>query len=138
MLLTRPETRLDIKDNTGWTPLHFACWRNSVEVVCLYCRDARCGVPQTCSIRRLMLVMAMTAGSLASVRELARSEGLSGRWQSLASLCLAMMICGPLFVWGIQIKCDCCCPIRRQDWTSLKSVLAGLLYTTHVTGTVLK
>ena len=41
-LLSRPDTRLDIADRTGCTPLHLACRYNCVEVILPFCQDARC------------------------------------------------------------------------------------------------
>ena len=41
-LLSRPDTRLDIDDRNGCTPLHLACWYNCFEVILPFCQDARC------------------------------------------------------------------------------------------------
>ena len=79
LLLARPETRLDITDEYGWTPLHPACWYNSAAVIRLYCQDVRCTpalLNKKDDLDQTPLMSAVFAGSLTSVRELARVEGV--------------------------------------------------------------
>ena len=83
LLLARPETRLDITDNTGYTPLlHIACEENSAEVIRPYCRDARC-TPALLNMKcdgSTPLMEAVYWGNLDCVRELARVEGVD--WET--------------------------------------------------------
>ena len=83
LLLARPETRLDITDEYGWTPLHPACWYNSAAVIRLYCQDVRCTpalLNKKDDLDQTPLMSAVFAGSLTSVRELARVEGVD--WET--------------------------------------------------------
>jgi len=83
LLLARPETRLDITDCHGYTALHHACWQNSAEAVRLYCQDARCTpdlLNKKSNAGKTPLMEAVFWGSLASVKELARVEGVD--WET--------------------------------------------------------
>ena len=42
ILLSHPDTRLDIADHNGWTALHYICAASDVECIKLFCADSRC------------------------------------------------------------------------------------------------
>jgi len=83
LLLARPETRLDNTDCHGYTALHHACWQNSAEAVRLFCQNARCTpdlLNKKSNAGNTPLMEAVFWGSLASVQELARVEGVD--WET--------------------------------------------------------
>ena len=83
LLLARPETTMENTDHYGDSALHFACWCNSDEVIRLHCQVAQC-TPDLLNKKndggRTPLMEAVYWGSLASVQELARVEGVD--WET--------------------------------------------------------
>ena len=73
ILLSHPDTRLDIADPNGWTALHFACAENNVECVKSFCADSRCTpeVLNMVDVRRCTAMMlTIVNGSLRCLREI--------------------------------------------------------------------